>query len=693
MIQLTLWSVRWLRAVLLLSLSATLVSALPVPTIASDTDIDALPNSTTFRLVVHDFDGGEMTNRLGGDTISWTRGPGVSTASIGVVPESNSEGGNGVLRIAYAFDPGRRSQAGARTFLKGLDGSTYDHLEFRVRGEAETGFAEAFKAGFLKPEGRRPGMLQSGSIVVSDISENWQRISVPLNELNGIGNWTDLQEFRVTIDLRRPGPPHGAVLIDDIALVKTGHAGPSAGDPVIPHRKRAWEQLIGDPKVVRRQIHQRLTGWPTRAVVAEPLPRDDRDFLWRVARDTWTGLRSLTDSEHSLPLDTVTFDQESVEADRAHIGDYTNVTNIGVYLMAIVAAVELEFISPEEAEASVDKTLSTLESLETFNGFFYNYYDTTSLERTSNFVSSIDSAWLTAGLMVARSAFPRFRARLTTLINQMDFGWLYDDVEQLLSHGFYVNLGGHSEYHYGLVYTEARLASLIAIGKGDIPEEHWYRLARTLPPDNTWQSQQPVSRDFKRVADIEFAGGYYESGFYQYVPSWGGSMFEALMPTLVVDEQAHAPQSLGINNRRHTELQRRYALETLGYPVWGMSPSSSVNGGYGEFGVAALGSLGYQAGVVTPHASALALTVEPKAAIANLRRLAERYPIYGEFGFYDAVEPLTGRVAYKYLALDQSMIFIAAANHLKNGVIQKHFAADPIAAKVLPLIGKERFFD
>ncbi|MCB1780698.1 MAG: hypothetical protein KDJ34_11545, partial [Candidatus Competibacteraceae bacterium] len=115
--------------------------------------------------------------------------------------------------------------------------------------------------------------------------------------------------------------------------------------------------------------------------------------------------------------------------------------------------------------------------------------------------------------------------------------------------------------------------------------------------------------------------------------------------------------------------------------------------GYSEFGARILGVRGYQAGVVTPHAAALALLADPAAATANLRQLAERYPVYGDFGFYDAVDPETGQVAYNYLALDQSMILIAVANHLRNGVIQRYFAADPIIQRVLPFLGTERFFD
>ena len=83
----------------------------------------------------------------------------------------------------------------------------------------------------------------------------------------------------------------------------------------------------------------------------------------------------------------------------------------------------------------------------------------------------------------------------------------------------------------------------------------------------------------------------------------------------------------------------------------------------------------------------------PTDAIANLRELARRYPIYGEFGFYDAVEPSSGKVGYRYLTLDQGMLFLALANHLADHVVQRHFAADPIAARVLPMLAEEHFFE
>ena len=149
-----------------------------------------------------------------------------------------------------------------------------------------------------------------------------------------------------------------------------------------------------------------------------------------------------------------------------------------------------------------------------------------------------------------------------------------------------------------------------------------------------------------------------------------------------------------MNDEAHATIQRRYALEELGYPVWGMSPSATpTTDRYAEYGVRALGSRGYRAGVVTPHAAALALSVTPSAAIANLRRLAGAHDMYGDYGFYDAVDPISGEVAYAYLALDQAMLFISLANYLNHGCVQDRFASDPIARRALPLLADESFFD
>ena len=476
---------------------------------------------------------------------------------------------------------------------------------------------------------------------------------------------------------------------DDYDEKVSGLVEPGAQELDDPPKKWAWEATFGGEDAARPHIRARLAGWPER-LLAPPPPHDetDRQFVTRIARDTWRGLSAFVDRDSRLPVDNVRLGADP------RVGDYTNITTVGLRMIAIVAARELTLVADAEAVAELRALFATLDRLETYAGFFFNYYDTTSLERSSNFISFVDSSWLTAGLLVVRASFPELHATATRLIDAQAYDFFYDRTTQRMSHGYYVHRGSRSLFHYGVFYAESRLGSLIAIGKGDVPEEHWFRMVRTFPPACRWQARQPVGRRPKDVRGHTFFGGWYEWGGVRFVPSWGGSAFEALMPTLVLDEPRHARANLGANDTAHASVARRYTLETLGYPVWGVSPSATPSGaGYGEYGVRVLGSLGYPPGAVTPHASALALAVTPAEAIANLRRLAERYDVYGDFGFYDAVDPVRGEVVHAYLALDQSMILIAAANYLKDGVVQRRFAADPIIARVLPLLAAERFFE
>ena len=491
----------------------------------------------------------------------------------------------------------------------------------------------------------------------------------------------------------RGAPPPGEL---PASLAPSGSDGDERREgPVAAVRKAAWERSVGGREAAKQHLRRRLHGWPERRLAdRESLPRGDREFLWRVARDTWRGIAALTDREHGLPIDHVRFGPDSLDPAHAQIGDYASPSSIGLYLIAVSAARDLELVSREEALERVGRALRTLDRLESHEGLLFNFYDTTSLERTSGFVSFIDSAWLTAGLMVVRTSFPELAEHATRMIDARDYSFFYDSEYQQMSHGYYVDAKVRSPYHYATLYTEARLGSLIAIGKGDVSEDHWFRMLRTFPAACTWQRLPPQSRRRKEVRGYTVTGGWYEWQGLRYVPSWGGSMFEALMPTLVVDERALAPRSLGRNAQMHVAVQRRYALEHLGWPVWGMSPAAAPGAeGYGEYGVPVLGARGYADAAVTPHAAALALPFDAPAATGNLRRLAERYDIYGEYGFFDSVDPRSGAVGAAYLVLDQAMLFVALANHLGDGIAQRRFASDPIAERALSILADEDFLD
>lgn len=187
-----------------------------------------------------------------------------------------------------------------------------------------------------------------------------------------------------------------------------------------------------------------------------------------------------------------------------------------------------------------------------------------------------------------------------------------------------------------------------------------------------------------------------------FVPTWAGGMFEGLMANEVVPETSWGRRSFGLNDLRNAQVQIKYATEMLHYPVWGLSPSSTADdtGNYASYGVEGLlfPYFGFGADaanpnltlsqcyacatedVVTPHASFLALDVLPRQAFENIEVLILRYPgIYGEYGFYNAVNPTTGSIGHRYLVLTQSMIMAALDNALNDRAMQRHFAQDPVA--------------
>jgi hypothetical protein len=480
----------------------------------------------------------------------------------------------------------------------------------------------------------------------------------------------------------------------DFVAIRRGEPPPTE-KPVRAPKKEAWQDALGGLEAAKPHVRARLVALPQYLLADRAaLPATNSAFALRLARDTWRGVDALTDREHGLPVNHVTVTPGPAGGVVADVADYASPTDIGLHLIATVAARDLGWLQSDEALARVRRILDTLDRLEAYRGLLFNYYDTTSLERTSNYVSFVDSAWLAAGLIVVRNALPEVAPRCTALIERADYGFFYDTRHRLLVQGYHADTRRPASAHYGMLYTEARLGALIAIGTGDVPVDAWYAMVRSFPASCPGQSLTPHAARRVLVNGHEVAAGYYEWEGARFVPSWGGSMFEALMPTIVLDERLYAPRSLGPNDTTHAHVQRRYAIEVLGYPIWGLSPCYVPPGGtYTEYGVEVLGALGYKAGIVAPYASALAIAAMPEEALTNLRTITQRFDSYGEFGLYDAVDPRTGAIAHVYVALDQAMLFVALANHLTGGSVQKWFAQDPIAQRVLPLLASEDFFD
>jgi len=660
---------------------------------------------TEEKAVVDNFEDGEIQkNSLSGAAGDWNIDPYDDNTHCQLEVVELKQGPDGkpsrALKVDYDVSSDtqdatiRGVKLGFWSRLQDLDASVYDHLEFDVKSDDEKGATTTFQVEIKRCKDENCVETLQGNYIVTGVSSQWQHVSIPLNVMNGILDWSKLREFVLVLQDRRVDKKEGVLYFDNIQFVKTGDPGPHVHDPVEIPGKANYPKLEAEEWA--RFLAKRLQGYPSKLLVKKEFPEEDRAFLKAIAKDTWKFFDNFVDKEHHLPLDTIQFSAEkkAVFGSDGYVGDYTNVTNIGLYLMCLVSAYDFQFLSKEEAVKRLKQTITQVEKLDHYNGLLYNYYDTSTGERSSNFISFVDMGWMAAGLYVAKNAFPEELGELCTkVLDSYDFSFFYDDVSQQMVHGYYTNIQAVANYHYGAFYTEPRAGSYIAIGRGETPVEHWFRLDRTLPDNYSWQTQEPRNRKLKTVLGISYYGGYYEYKERKHVPSWGGSMFEALMPTMILDEIKLSADSLGLNNKHHVLGQIEYTLEELEYPVWGMSPSSVPEGGYSEFGVKPLGLHGYKPGVVSPHATFLALEYAPEKAVANLRKMIELYDIYGEYGFYDAVTVETGLVAYKYLCLDQAMSFIALNNYLNDGAIRKRFHQDPINEKARPLLTSENLFE
>lgn len=259
-------------------------------------------------------------------------------------------------------------------------------------------------------------------------------------------------------------------------------------------------------------------------------------------------------------------------------------------------------------------------------------------------------------------------AMARSLALAMEFGFLLDPERKLLAIGYRAVDGALDESCYDLLASEARLASFFAVAKNDVPASHWFRLGRAVTP---------VGRGAALI-------------------SWSGSMFEYLMPSLVM--RAPAGSLLEQTNRLIVQRQISYGA-SLDIP-WGVSESAygardlELTYQYSNFGVPGLGlKRGLSENlVIAPYATGLAAMVAPKAAMQNYARLANIGAL-GTHGFYEALDYTRTRlpegtdvvIVKAYMAHHQGMTVVAAANVLFDGRMRARFHSDPMvqAAELL----------
>ncbi|MGE5531313.1 MAG: glucoamylase family protein, partial [Bacteroidota bacterium] len=289
-----------------------------------------------------------------------------------------------------------------------------------------------------------------------------------------------------------------------------------------------------------------------------------------------------------------------------------------------------------------------------------------------------ESEWLAELRRCSTAASRHAQERLATIerlvlqagaLARMEYGFLYDPARHLLAIGYNVDEHRRDSGYYDLLASEARLCSFVAIAQGQLPQESWFALGRLL----TTAGGEPL------------------------LLSWSGSMFEYLMPLLVMPtyENTLLDQTCKAAVARQIEYGRQ-----RGVP-WGMSESGyntvdvHLNYQYRAFGAP---GLGIQRGltedlVIAPYASALALMVAPEAACLNLQRLAAE-GFVGKFGFFEAIDYTpsrqrrgqSGAAVRSFMAHHQGMSLLSLAYLLLDRPMQRRFESIPLFQATLLLL-------
>ena len=420
----------------------------------------------------------------------------------------------------------------------------------------------------------------------------------------------------------------------------------------------------------------------TRVEIETPVTPEEEAELRRIARLTWSFFETYVgEADHWLPPDNF---QESPLGLVAH---RTSPTNIGLYMLAVLAAHDFQYIDLRQLADRLRKTFDTLDKLQRHRGHFFNWYETNTLVTMHPpYVSTVDSGNLLAclialkhGLLELVDGNSEFSAEIATLAGRadvmaagMNFGFLYNADRELFAIGFNAATNRLDSNHYDLLASESCIASFLAIARGEVPRKHWFRLGRL------------VTVSAHRIGLV----------------SWGGTMFEYLMPRILLPT---APGVL-LDTAQRTAVARQieYGRET-GHP-WGISESgfalldAAQVYQYQSFGVPGLGlKRGLDRDhVIAPYATLMAVDIDAAAAVKNFAAL-KAVGGEGPFGFYEAIDYTPERanengspkVVKSYMAHHQGMGFLAILNRLTDGLMRQRFAKEP-AVQAAELMLDER---
>ncbi|HOD01428.1 MAG TPA: glucoamylase family protein [bacterium] len=391
---------------------------------------------------------------------------------------------------------------------------------------------------------------------------------------------------------------------------------------------------------------------------------EDKEKMLSYAKMIWSLFDEYTNEESNfLPPDSVQLSPSRKITYR------TSPTNIAFYLLSLNSVYDLGIIGIDEFSLRLENAFYSILKLKKYRGHLYNWYDLKTLEPLKPYVSTADSGNFVASAMLLESSCleisekiknsrPEIAKRLKQIAKNLrkiylktDFSFLYSENMSVFSVGYNTVEKQRDTSYYDILASESRITSYVAIALDQVNLKHWFSMSR------------PV-----RIRKGKF-----------YLMSWGGTMFEYLLPTLLFNEKDNT--FLNQTTREIFKIQKEYA-DKHNIP-WGISESNfdafdfDSNYQYKMMGVPDLALKRYESQdlVVSPYSSFLALMINPAEAEKNLRRLEEMGAV-GPYGFYEAIdfnrstsEPKTGENVKTYTAHHQGMSLVAINNILNDKIM------------------------
>jgi len=350
---------------------------------------------------------------------------------------------------------------------------------------------------------------------------------------------------------------------------------------------------------------------------AAEISSDDLTYLEGKEDSYLQGIFSLTHnaamslSPTHLPIDFAEVDYRGAVRPKRHPSGYldlkTTPSNVGFRLLSIMALYDkLKDKKDPESQAKKKALLDTifavlkfLEKAKTERGFYYRYYSLSSGRLTpegvpghdpKSEISSIDNANLTAGMLAAAAFFkkshPDLSGRFMKIVEKQDYSEFLDEKTAKLKHGFRITWGEKYflQYNYDIFFTEARLLNFIALMLNKDPEKKKL-LERAWMNQGLWPAKVPV-----------------EGGDVPVFRNHGGSLFEFLHSSIVLDEERHGSPLIGKTLRNAIRIQQSEATDGF----WGRSPAYNHRGVYEDSGSRLMGNPGYSSAHITPYSWGLA---------------------------------------------------------------------------------------